>query len=123
MTIRPFLALLLVAGAVGFGAVVANRLGTETLAVVVGLVCGVAGAIPSSLLVLYATRQRSRPAEPEPSPAPGMPGYPYGGVMMPPVVMMMPSQPAAPPSLVPPSGVRLESPTRVPYVVDDDDSP
>ncbi len=121
MTIRPFLVLLLAACAVGFGAVVANRLGTETLAVVVGLVCGVGGAIPSSLLVLYATRERRRPAEPEPQA--GYPGMPYGGMMMPPVVMMMPQQQPAPPSLPASAGVRLDSPTRVPYLVDEDDQP
>ena len=48
----------------GLGAAVAIRMGSEAMAVVVGVVLGIVGALPVALLVLYAAR-RSEPREVE----------------------------------------------------------
>lgn len=42
------------------GAVVAYRMHTEAMAVVVGVLCGVGSSIPVALLVLFAVRQNHR---------------------------------------------------------------
>ncbi len=47
---------------VGLGAAVAIRMGSEAMAVVVGVVLGVVGTLPVALMVLYAAR-RSEPRE------------------------------------------------------------
>ena len=48
----------------GLGAAVAIRMGSEAMAVVVGVVLGIVGTLPVALLVLYAAR-RSEPREVE----------------------------------------------------------
>lgn len=50
--------LCLVAFCAGLGAVVALKLGTEAMAVVVGVLMGVFSSLPVALLVLYATRRK-----------------------------------------------------------------
>lgn len=44
--------------AVAAGAVVAQRLSDEAMAVLAGTVCGVAASIPTSLLIVWVTRRR-----------------------------------------------------------------
>ena len=61
----------LVAFALGLGVTVAYRMQTEAMAVVVGVLCGVSGTIPVSLLVLYAAR--SAREQPKPTPPPAQP--------------------------------------------------
>jgi hypothetical protein len=46
--------------AVALAVVVGNRMSTEAMAVVVGVVCGVAAAIPMSALILLVSRRRER---------------------------------------------------------------
>ncbi|MFN8475188.1 MAG: hypothetical protein U0822_23600 [Anaerolineae bacterium] len=48
----------------GLGGAVAVRMGSEAMAVVVGVVLGVAGTLPVALLILYAVR-RAEPRESE----------------------------------------------------------
>lgn len=47
-----------IAGAVALAMVVGQRMSTDAMAVVVGVVFGVAASIPTSLLVVAATRSR-----------------------------------------------------------------
>jgi hypothetical protein len=46
--------------AAALAVVVANRMGPEALSVVVGVICGVAAGIPTSLLLLAAMSRRER---------------------------------------------------------------
>ena len=55
--------LLLLAFVVTLGIIVGSRMSMEAMAVVVGVVCGVAAGIPMSLLLMVALRRRERPAE------------------------------------------------------------
>jgi hypothetical protein len=55
--------LLLLAFAVTLAIVVGDRMSTDAMAVVVGVVCGVAAGIPMSLLLMLALRRRDRDAE------------------------------------------------------------
>ncbi len=55
---RALFRLCLIAFCAGLGAVVALKLGTEAMAVVVGALMGVLSSLPVALLVLYATRRR-----------------------------------------------------------------
>jgi hypothetical protein len=54
---------ILLAFAVTLAVVVGNRMSAEAMAVVVGVVCGVAAAIPMSLLILLVSRRRDREVE------------------------------------------------------------
>ncbi|MCW5879743.1 MAG: hypothetical protein KIS91_02240 [Anaerolineae bacterium] len=56
---RALFRLCLVAFCAGLGAVVALKLGSEAMAVVVGVLMGVLSSLPVALLVLYATRRQS----------------------------------------------------------------
>lgn len=88
--------LLLLAFVVTLGIIVGSRMSMEAMAVVVGVVCGVAAGIPMSLLILVALRRRERQAEELPySPASGR--YP---VASPPVVVIQGGAPVA--NTVPP---------------------
>jgi len=118
-----FLALTILAFVGGFGAYTASRLSDGALAVVAGVAVGLAASTVIGILLIYAMRGRPKPAEPSPPPGYGYPGLPYGGHVVPPVVMMMPSSyPTQTAPAQPTTGIRLDSPTRVPYVVDDDDA-
>lgn len=69
---RALIGLGLVAFAVGLGVVVGQRMSTEAMAVVVGVVCGVLAGIPTSLLLLVVMRgqqRRSENSQPVPAPA------------------------------------------------------
>jgi hypothetical protein len=52
-------ALAVIAFAGTAGAVIANRMGTEAMAVVIGVVCGVVASIPASLLILAVSVRRN----------------------------------------------------------------
>lgn len=54
---RLFLRLCLVAFSAGLGVAVAYRLGTEAMAVVVGVLMGVLATLPVAILVLYTMRR------------------------------------------------------------------
>jgi hypothetical protein len=60
---RKAMIAILLAFAVTLAAVVGNRMSAEAMAVVVGVVCGVAAAIPMSLLILLVSRRRDRDVE------------------------------------------------------------
>jgi len=69
---RGFIALCIIAFFAGLGVMVGNRMSSEAMAVVVGVVCGVLAGIPTSVLMLVAMRARDRraaqsqPAQPQP---------------------------------------------------------
>jgi len=63
---RKGLAAIVLAFAVTLAVVVGNRMSTEAMAVVVGVVCGVAAGIPMSMLLLLILNRRSQAVE-EPS--------------------------------------------------------
>lgn len=84
----------------GLGGVVAVKMGSEAMAVVVGVVLGVAGTLPVALLVLYAARRAEpRPAEKpvEPPPAPQWPQGSLGPAQQPQIIVVSPPQMPAPP--------------------------
>jgi hypothetical protein len=60
--------LLLLAFVITLGVIVGSRMSVEAMAVVVGVVCGVAAGIPMSLLIMLALRRRERQAEETPYP-------------------------------------------------------
>lgn len=59
---RGFIALCILAFCVGLGLVVGNRMNSEALAVVVGVVCGVLAGIPTAVLLLILLRAQQRSA-------------------------------------------------------------
>jgi len=88
--------LLLLAFAVSLGAVVGNRMSADAMAVVVGVVCGVAAGMPMSVLLMLALNRKQRQSE-EPAICQGNGRYaPY-----PPVLVIQGGAPAAA-NLVPP---------------------
>ena len=98
---RRVIGLAIVAGGVALAVVVGQRMSTDAMAVVVGVVFGVAASIPTSLLIVAATRGRrdearyssaaARSMGPDPRP-PAVAPQIY--VISPP--MQHPSQAAAP---------------------------
>jgi hypothetical protein len=105
---RTFLGLIVVSFAAAMAVIIGNRLSDEALAVLAGAVCGVAAAIPTSLIIVAANRRReTRDCRQE------GPQYPtgHGPTTYPPVVVVAPpdrwQHPTAwsspPPSLNPPS--------------------
>ena len=60
---RKVAIVVLVAFAVTLAAVVGNRMSTEAMAVVVGVVCGVAAGIPMSVLIMLVWNRAGRRAE------------------------------------------------------------
>jgi len=61
MNAKKLVAVSAVAFSVALAVVVGNRMSAEAMAVVIGVVCGVAASIPTSALMLAMAR-RSRPA-------------------------------------------------------------
>ncbi|NLF00476.1 MAG: hypothetical protein GX601_05790 [Anaerolineales bacterium] len=59
--VKVFGAVVALTFAVTFAVMVANRLSNESLAVLIGAVCGVGAAIPTSLLVVAVSRRRDEP--------------------------------------------------------------
>jgi hypothetical protein len=104
---RTFLGLIAVCFAVTLAVMVGDRLSDEALAVLAGAVCGVAAALPTSLIILAVLRQReigSRRHE-EPSLHPPTHGqYPPIVVVAPPDRWQQPTGwNGLPPSLPPPT--------------------
>lgn len=79
---RSVIKLGVVAFCVTLGVVVGNRMSSEAMAVVVGVVCGVLASIPMSVLLLLVVR---RSTQHSPSPPPQQPQQHY-----PPVVVVNP---------------------------------
>lgn len=94
------LRLCLIAFSAGLGVMVALRLGSEAMAVVVGVLMGVLSSLPVALIVLYATRRRpTQPAEeashPWRQPAPPLASPPPQLPQMPQIVVLSaPNTPA-----------------------------
>lgn len=86
MSVRKVFGLAAMAFSVALAVVVGNRMSAEAMAVVIGVVCGVAASIPMSALVLALTRRHRAPAE-ESRPAP-----------RPPVVVVAPATSTAQPT-------------------------
>ncbi|MFQ5855808.1 MAG: hypothetical protein ACE5LU_09225 [Anaerolineae bacterium] len=62
---RRVSALAVIAFTVTLGIVVGNRLSTEAMAVVVGIVCGVLASVPTSILLLILVRRlTTEPSQP-----------------------------------------------------------
>jgi len=59
---RGFIALCIIAFCAGLGLVVGNRMSSEAMAVVVGVVCGVLAGIPTAVLLLILLRAQQRSA-------------------------------------------------------------
>ena len=101
-----FLRVIAIVLAVTLAVVVTNRISDEALAVLAGAVCGVAAAIPTSLIILAVLRQREtgngRCEEPCPHP-PAHSQYPPVVVVAPPDRWQQPTGwNELPPSSLPP---------------------
>lgn len=60
---KKLIALIVVAFAVTLAVVVGNRMSTDAMAVVVGIVCGVGASIPTSLLIMTVVSRREAKEE------------------------------------------------------------
>jgi len=60
---KRVIALILIAFAVTLAVVIGNRMSTDAMAVVVGIVCGVGASIPTSLLIIAVTSRRETKEE------------------------------------------------------------
>jgi len=80
-----------IAFAITLAIITGNRLSNESLAVLAGAVCGVAAAIPTSLLILAVTRRNQR-TEPDTMHIPQQPTMTQPTIMVIPP-MQMPQQP------------------------------
>jgi hypothetical protein len=72
MRVSRVVALAVVAFSIALAVVVGDRMSAEAMAVVIGVVCGVAASIPMSGVILAL----SRPRRPEAPPEPRMPASP-----------------------------------------------
>ena len=86
---KAFLTLVVVAFCVTLAVVIGNRMSTEAMAVVIGVVCGVAASIPMSLLILILTGRTGR----------GNGGQAEAQRSYPPVVVIQGGQPLSLPSM------------------------
>ena len=126
---RRVIGVAIVAGCVTLAVMIGQRMSTDAMAVVIGVVFGVAASIPTSLLVVAATRgRREEPRRPGPDPRPAVTAPPQIYVVTPP--MHHPNQTAAPwfgyggivPQLLPPQGdfLSAESSRRFKVVGEDE---
>ncbi len=60
---KKLVALILIAFAVTLAVIVGNRMSTDAMAVVIGIVCGVGASIPTSLLILAVASRRETKEE------------------------------------------------------------
>lgn len=84
----------------GLGGVVAVKMGSEAMAVVVGVVLGVVGTLPVALLILYAARRAEpRPTEKSVEPPVAQPWQQPGlsPAQQPQIIVVSPPQMPAPP--------------------------
>ncbi len=80
---KTFVSLLIIIFCITLAVVIGNRMSTEAMAVVIGVVCGVVASIPMSIIVLLVMGRLGR--QPEATRAQGMPAY---GNAYPPVVII-----------------------------------
>jgi hypothetical protein len=93
--LRKAVVLLAIGFTVTLAAIVGTRLSAESLAVIIGVVCGVSAGIPVSLMILTASNRRERLVE---EPRYGQPeNSRYGS--FPPVVVIQGGGPANAPTL------------------------
>ena len=95
-----FLRLCLVAFSAALGVGVAQRLGTEAMAVVVGVLMGVLASLPVAVLVLYTLRRSAPQSDETREAAPAVPMATPMTVPQQPQIVFMPA-PALPPSRMP----------------------
>jgi len=88
MTVKKLAACAIIAFTVALAVVVGNRMSAEAMAVVIGVICGVAASIPMSAIILALSR-RSRPATDE---NPGPRGGPPVVVIAPPAMGQSPAR-------------------------------
>lgn len=88
MKIRSILGCSVVAFSVTLGVVVGNRMSAEAMAVVIGIICGVAASIPMSAIILALSRPSRAGLQEEPVLQPSPPMFV--------VAPGTPSRPAAP---------------------------
>jgi hypothetical protein len=67
--IKQLVALLTVAFVVSLGVVVGTRMSSDAIAVLAGVLAGVAASIPTALLLMVVTRRRDQEVEPYDEPA------------------------------------------------------
>lgn len=79
---RAVVQLSVVGFAIALGVVTGNRLSSEAMAVVVGVVCGVLASIPMSIMILLLTRRMSKPARSSEASMPGQYGPSYPPVIV-----------------------------------------
>jgi hypothetical protein len=122
-------AVALVAGSVTLAVLIGQRMSTDAMAVVIGVVVGVAASIPTSLLVVAATRARREPTQlPSPGPDPRPPAvdprpqiYVVTSPAPPASGSLPPWQQGNPHSILPPAGYgQMESARRFRVVGEDD---
>jgi hypothetical protein len=88
--VRNFLIALSLAFSVTLAIILGQRLSDQAVSILAGAACGVAASIPTSLLIVWVTRQRSKEEKVQrQQPAQGM--YP------PVIVVQPPAQPGLPP--------------------------
>lgn len=92
--IKAILGLIAALFAITLAVLIGDRLSTEAMAVLAGVVCGVGAAIPTSLLIIAVTR---RVHQSEPTPAP-QPQFTQPTVMMIPPMQIQQPAPAPPPA-------------------------
>jgi hypothetical protein len=102
--------------AVALAIVVGNRMSTEAMAVVVGVVCGVTAAMPMSALILLVSRRREQP---EAFTQRGAHGSHHGAY--PPVVVIQGGTPTATEPLPPYYGSSPEAMPRHFHIVGEED--
>lgn len=115
---KSVMALCIVAFCAGLGVIVGQRMSSEAMAVVVGVVCGVLASIPTSVLLLVAMRARDRrsaqsqPAQQQPQTYPPVIVVSPGGQQLPP--------PAQDPNTVDSTWRALDTPRREFRVIGED---
>lgn len=88
----------LTAFAVTLAVVVGQRLSAEAMAVIVGVVAGVAASIPTSLIIVWVATRPTAANRPAPAPVEAAPAQPQ------PRIVVVQPQPAAPPLPAPTYG-------------------
>jgi hypothetical protein len=112
---RKALLAIVLAFAVTLAVVVGNRMSTEAMAVVVGVVCGVVAAIPMSLLILATARRERRVNDGQAYGYPASRSSPY-----PPVIVIQGGSPTGTPMQPPYVGSAVEPVSRQFHIVGED---
>jgi hypothetical protein len=123
---KKLLALTTIAGGVTLALMIGQRMSTEAMAVVIGVVFGVAASIPTSLLIVAATRgTREEPRLHGPDPQPTVTAPPQIYVVTPPAhpsgASVAPWLQGNTPAILPPAGFgHQETPRRFKVVGEDE---